>query len=105
MIKDHSENKIATPSVYLTISLFLKWFLNHETLVRQKGIKNLLRLMDEGKVVDEKAWIELMRLRLLRVGIYTLSGILERPLEQDEVVHLFERIEKFVQLYGLRISA
>ncbi len=86
------------------VSLFLKWYLCRETLARNKKIKNLLEEMDEGKVSDPQQWASLLRMRILGEAFAALSSLLERRLTPPEVVHLFERIEEFVQLYAMGLK-
>ncbi len=86
------------------ISLFLKWYLCRETLMRNKKIKKLLEEMDEGKVSDPERWASLLRLRILGEAFTALSSLLERRLNPTEVVHLFQRVEEFVQLYAVGLK-
>lgn len=92
--------KLKTDS-FPVVSLFLKWYLCRATLVRNKKIKKLLDEMDEGKVLDQDKWASLLRLRIMGEAFQGLSALLERQLNPNEVVHLFERIEEFVQLYAM----
>lgn len=95
--------KLKTDS-FPVMSLFLKWYLCRTTLVRNKKIRKLLEEMDEGKVTDPKRWASLLRMRILGEAFQALSVLLERQLNPNEVVHLFERIEEFVQLYAMGLK-
>lgn len=92
--------KLKTDS-FPAVSLFLKWYLCRTTLVRNKKIKKLLDEMDEGKVSDQEKWASLLRMRILGEAFHTLSTLLDRQLNPSEVIHLFERIEEFIQLYAM----
>lgn len=83
------------------VSLFLKWFLCRTTLEKNKSVKKLLALMDEGKVVDQEKWADLLRKRLLRTALYALNSLLERPVNHNELAHIYGRIEEFIQLYAM----
>lgn len=86
------------------VSLFLKWYLCRGTLVRNKKIKKMLEEMDQGRVTDPQRWASLLRMRILGEAYQALSGLLERELNPNEVVHLFERIEEFIQLYSMGLK-
>ena len=83
------------------VSLFLKWYLCRTTLEKRRSIKILLDEMDSGKVANQEKWADLLRKRLLNAAIHTLSSILERPVDQHELLHVYERIEEFIQLYAI----
>ena len=87
--------------LFPVISLFLKWYLCRTTLMKNGKIGVLLHEMDEGKVRDPEKWANLLRARILGEGLRALGALLERPVNQHELVHLFERIEEFVQLYAM----
>jgi hypothetical protein len=84
-----------------TVSLFLKWYLCRTTLEKNKKIKKLLDEMNGGNVSDPERWISLLRLRILGDGYQALCDILERQLNPNEVIHLCERTEEFIQLYAM----
>jgi len=87
--------------LFPVISLFLKWYLCRTTLMKNRKIWVLLEEMEEGKVEDQEKWANLIRARILGEGLKALGALLERPVNQHELVHLFERIEEFVQLYAM----
>ena len=90
--------------VFPVVSLFLKWYLCRATLVRNKKIKKILEEMDQSRVTDPQRWASLLRMRILGEAYQALSGLLERELNPNEVVHLFERIEEFIQLYAMGLK-
>lgn len=95
--------KLKTDS-FPVVSLFLKWYLCRTTLARNKKIRKLLEEMDQGKVTDPQRWASVLRMRILGEAYQALNGLLERQLDANEVVHLFERIEEFVQLYAMGLK-
>ena len=83
------------------INLFLRWFLLKETLVKDEKVAQLLYDMDRGLVKNEGEWADSIRKSLLPHVVGVLSGLLERPLQQDELLYVFGKIEQYINLYGM----
>lgn len=95
--------KLKTGS-FPAVSIFLKWYLCRTTLEKSKPIKKMLDEMDAGKAEDQEKWADLLRERLLREALHILSSLLERPVNQNELLHIYERIEEFIQLYAIGLK-
>ncbi|HUO59004.1 MAG TPA: hypothetical protein VMV05_12580 [bacterium] len=87
-------------SSHNAINLFLRWFLLKETLVKDEKVAQLLSDMDQGLVRNEGEWADSIRKSLLPHVVGVLSGLLERPLREDELLYVFGKIEQFISLYG-----
>lgn len=99
---NHNRNKIIEKenSSRNAITLFLRWFLLKETLVKDEKVAKLLSDMDRGKVKNEGEWAESIRRALLPHVVGVLANILERPMKPEEMLFVFGKIEEFINLYG-----
>ena len=86
------------------LSLFLKGYLRNETLQKDQVLAGLLVEKEQGRIVNPQKWMFRLRTRLLECALREFKERSGRPVNLNELLHMDERIDEFVQLYvlGLR---